>query len=311
MLGRVTPLIGFVLVVGATCAAAADTALRIDTRSLVEVRMLAALPRDVTSALGRQKAGVQGIADVGEKFNATDVVDSRLPMRRLVVGGASSASVLVAYEQGGYSHSFHAVAFSLGSSGWSQVCEWTLNENPYTLRGLLEVVDGKNYPNAASFKKFGLLSERMQKTRPSRRDGPLRELNLSDNEVREIQPAVMRILPGSILNISGVVTGCPCEEGAGCSDQVWIVAHRAGQTVGLQLSRINGRWALGAVQQWWLDREKLEQWWLDSAKREGGRHSFSSYVAYDNAQQALYDRFPACAAEPAHATPVSAPQAHP
>jgi hypothetical protein len=302
MMRRVGPLTRFVLVVVATCATAADTALRIDPRSLVEVRTLAALPKDVSSSLGWQKAGVQGIADVREKFNATDVVDKRLPMRRFLVGGASSNSVVVAYEQGGRSRSIHAVAFSLGSSGWSQVGEWTLNENPYTLRGLLEVVDSKNYPNEG--RKFLLLSERMQKvserigkTRPSRRDGPLRETNLNDEEVREIQAVAHGVVPDSLVNISGVVTGCPCEEGSGCLDQVWIVAYRPGEMKGLQLSRINGRWELGVVQQWWLDREKLERWWLDSAKREGGGSSYSSYVAYEKAQQALYDRFPVCTAE--------------
>ena len=177
---RVARLVRIVLVVVVTCAAAADTGLPVDTRSLVEVRTLAALPRAVTSALGRQKAGLEGIADVREEFNATDVVDSRLPMRRFVVGGASSTAALVAYEQGGRSHSFHAVAFSLGRSGWSEVGEWTLSANPSTLRAVLEVVDSNNYPNGVSRKNFSLLSERMQKTHPARRDAPLRELNLSD-----------------------------------------------------------------------------------------------------------------------------------
>ena len=307
---RVALLVRIVLVVVVTCTAAADTGLSVDTRSLVEVRTLAALPRAVTSALGRQKAGLEGIADIRENFNATDVVDSRLPMRRFVVGGASSTAALVAYEQGGRSHSFHAVAFSLGRSGWSEVGEWTLNENPYTLRAVLEVVDRKNYPSGVSRKNFSLLSERMQKTRPARRDAPLRELNLSDIEVREIQSVVLRILPGSILNISGVVTGCPCEEGPGCSDQVWTVAHRAAKTLGLQLSRIDGRWALGVLQQWWSDKEKLEHWWSDSAKRERAR-SHAAYVAYDKAQQALYDRFPVCTAESAGSPALSTSQRPP
>jgi len=222
----------------------------------------------------------------------------------------TQGATCLAYEQGGRSHSFHAVAFSLRRSGWSQAGEWTLNGNPYTPRAVLEVVDSKNYPNGVAWKKFSLLAERLQKTRPARRDGPLRELNLSDTEVREIQSVVLRILPGSILNISGVVTGCPCEEGPGCSDQVWTVAHRAGKTSGLQLSRINGQWALGVVQQWWSDKEKLEQWWSDSAKREGAR-SYSAYVVYDKAQQALYDRFPVCTAEPASSPALSTSQRPP
>jgi len=80
--------------------------------------------------------------------------------------------------------------------------------------------------------------------------------------------------------------------------------------LGLQLSRINGQWALGVVQQWWLDRENLEQWWSESAKREGAR-SYSAYVVYDKAQQALYDRFPVCTAESAGSPALSTSQRPP
>lgn len=89
--------------------------------------------------------------------------------------------------------------------------------------------------------------------RLSRRDEPLRELNLSDTEVRQIQSIAWRVFPGAILNISGVVSGCPCEEGPSCTDQVWIVAHGHGEALGLELSRIYGRWTVGTVQQYWLD----------------------------------------------------------
>jgi hypothetical protein len=80
-------------------------------------------------------------------------------------------------------------------------------ENPSSLRGLLELVDSKQYPSRG-------------KTRPNRRDGPLREPNVSDEEVREIQAATHEVFPGSIVNIFAVVTGCLCEEGWACSDQL-------------------------------------------------------------------------------------------
>ena len=43
-----------------------------------------------------------------------------------------------------------------------------------------------------------------------------------------------------IVNISGVVEGCPCEDGSTCTDQVWILASRPNQTVGLLLSKVGG-----------------------------------------------------------------------
>ena len=102
---------------------------------------------------------------------------------------------------------------------------------------------------------------------------------MSDEEVREIQAVVFQVLPGSILNISGVVSECPCEDGPACSDQVWIVAHRPNQTKGLQLSRIDAHWAIGPVQQWWFDFENLA----------ATRQRFAWNAAFYTAQNSLYD----------------------
>ena len=271
----------------------ADTDLPFSTYNFVEVRTLAALPREVTAMLGWHKSGVQGIADAQGKFNAIEAADSQLPQRRFVVGGASTAAALVAYEQGGPSRTFRAVAFTLGRSGWAKVGEWVLDENPVTLWGILEIIDIKHYPHRAERKRSELISNRMRQTHPGRQDGPLRETNLSDNEVREIQAIVFDIYPGAILNISGVVTGCPCEEGPACADQVWIVARSNGQTNGLQLSRIGGRWAIGVVQQWWLNYEKLRtDRTMPSAKHWA-------------ALQDMQDKFPVCPEEVLGRSPLS------
>ena len=42
---------------------------------------------------------------------------------------------------------------------------------------------------------------------------------------REIQRVMLEIMPGAILNISGVVSGCLCQDGPECSAQVWVLAH--------------------------------------------------------------------------------------
>ena len=89
---------------------------------------------------------------------------------------------------------------------------------------------------------------RIHQSRPHRLEGPLRYDNISDIEVREIEKEVREIMPGAIVNISGVTTGCPCEDGPKCTDQVWIVAYRPERSTGLMLSKIDGHWRVGPVQ---------------------------------------------------------------
>jgi hypothetical protein len=286
-------LLAGALLLLATTVLAADTALPFDSRSLVEVSTLAGLPKDVTAMIGWHKTGTGGMADANEKFNATDVVDPHLPQRHFLAGGASHTTALVAYEQGGRSLTTHVAAFMMGVSGWSTVGEWTLNKRPYSLRQVTRILDSKHYPYMES-SKLQLISNRMWQTQPRRRDGPLRELNLSDNEVREIQAVVLQAYPGSILNISGVVTGCPCEEGPMCTDQVWVVAHNDGHTNGLQLSRVGGLWTVGMVQRWWTDYQRV----LDN--RNSDRNAW--YVALEEMQ----NKFPACPETTPGATAASA-----
>ena len=126
------------------------------------------------------------------------------------------------------------------------------------------------------------LEWRIQEIRPHRREGPLRSRNIDDKEIREILSVAADILPGAIVNIGGVVSGCPCEDGLSCSAQVWIVAHRAAKTNGLLLSRISNQWQVGPVQQWWLDYEVLRAGRSRPSIEEG---------------DALTDRFPGCAAQ--------------
>src|SRR5690348_11837380 len=68
------------------------------------------------------------------------------------------------------------------------------------------------------------IEQRIWKTEPHRRDTPVREKNISDDEIREIENVIHDIFPHALVNISTVVTGCPCEEGPKCKDQVWLTA---------------------------------------------------------------------------------------
>ncbi len=142
--------------------------------------------------------------------------------------------------------------------------------------------------------------DRAHELRPQRRDEPLRYLNISDIEVREIQLVAEKYLPKVLLNISPVVTGCPCEEGPQCTDQVYIVAETGQSSKGLQMSRIRNAWIVGSVQQWWLKRDALS---ADSAKM--------SYPKYESALNELLRDFPSCVGElvPAENTTASTPKA--
>jgi hypothetical protein len=93
----------------------------------------------------------------------------------------------------------------------------TLGQNPGTLWRLI----GLLFPQTQAFVLADgrSMDKIMQADRiqPARRDGPLRAVDVSDDEVREMQAVALQVQPDSILNISGVVTGCPCEDGPACS----------------------------------------------------------------------------------------------
>jgi hypothetical protein len=78
-------------------------------RVLREVRSLAQLPPPVHLSLGVAEPGLKGVADRGQPFNATDVVDTRLPRRRFIVAGYDDETWLVAIEHGG--RGYHVEVF--------------------------------------------------------------------------------------------------------------------------------------------------------------------------------------------------------
>ena len=137
--------------------------------------------------------------------------------------------------------------------------------------------------------------EHISRTRPRRLDEPLREDNISDEEVREIEAATSEIFPGALVNISGVTAGCPCQDGPACDSQVWAVAYRGDQSDGLLLSRIEGQWIIGPVQRWWHQYEKLERN-MSLVLKTAGRDRFDQYRKLQQAQNDMQENFPLCAA---------------
>jgi len=119
--------------------------------------------------------------------------------------------------------------------------------------------------------------------RPRRRDTPMRELNISDNEVREIEMIARRYVVKSMLNISPVIAGCSCEEGPLCTDQVYVVATTPDRTLTLELSRIRNAWVVGPVQRWW--------WQYDALQKRMFKMDFRAFL---DAENQLLLEFPMC-----------------
>jgi hypothetical protein len=253
---------------------------RADAHGLIEVRALDQLPEDIASQLRRGKIG-------GRSY-------SRL---NFILGGKRADYVLIAFEEYDPSFPVHAMALSPGPSGWKPTAEMILSARPHTLGELEQLIqsDDAKAITAEWAKREHARYNLLRQVQPSRRNGPFRDINLSDDEVREIQAAILAIMPGAILNISGVVSGCLCEDGPGCAAQAWVLAHRPGtpaRSKDLEVSDINNHWMIGPVQQWYLDSEMLD-----------AKH-FPNYKAYTDARKTLDDQFPACVTHPEPASDV-------
>ena len=114
----------------------------------------------------------------------------------------------------------------------------------------------------------------------------MRYVNLSDNEMREIQEVASKHLAKTVLNVSPVIEGCPCEEGPLCTDQVYVVTQVSGMPVGLQLSLVKKVWKVGVVQSWWLRYDALR-----------AQQRTMNYRAYSSSESELYREFPVCVGE--------------
>ena len=148
------------------------------------------------------------------------------------------------------------------------------------------------------------ISKRAEALRPAYRAEPLRYLNISDEEIRQVQLVSAKFLPRAMVNISPVVTNCPCEEGPNCTAQVYVVATTGENSKGLQLSRLKDQWIVGAVQQWWFRREALR-----APKANAG---LLERYRYERALHELYSEFPVCANRDATVTAAaSAPKVEP
>ena len=146
------------------------------------------------------------------------------------------------------------------------------------------------------------------RTRPGYSERELRENNLSDIEIRQIEQATHAVVPGAIVNIGGVWAACPCEDGIDCNNQVWVVAELPGRSTGVMLSKIDDRWGIGPVQEWWFDYEDYEAQYRDLNLRRA-RADYTQMPALNEERSAmlalqiqLINRFPYCDTEKSDAS---------
>lgn len=137
-------------------ALASEPALRWNGHEFREVGSLSDLPAPIRLQLGAGTPGLRGVADKGSPFNASDVVDTSKPMRRLLAAGQAENTWLVAIEQGGRGYNVRVYWFSNGVQQQS----WVLLGRPDTL---LEVI--QELPGKASAMGAGNSSERTRGTR--------------------------------------------------------------------------------------------------------------------------------------------------
>src|SRR5690348_15434877 len=71
------------------------------------------------------------------------------------------------------------------------------------------------------------------------RTGSLREENITDSEVREIQKIISDRTPGTILSIGAVTNGCTCELAA-CTNEVVVMVDGIKPAGTVKLARVKG-----------------------------------------------------------------------
>jgi hypothetical protein len=159
------------------------------------------------------------------------------------------------------------------------------DRKPLTPQQYRVMMDDLEYWQQQS-KRYAGIWQRARELYPGRRDTPLRDLNISDGEVREVQAIAARYLPRALVNISPVVTECPCEEGPNCTAQVYVIATGKGQTSGLQMSRTKEAWDVSVVQKWWLKRSAIQ-------RQHTGNPFLDDYLA-QKAHNDMLEEFPMC-----------------
>jgi hypothetical protein len=131
MTARVSVLVMFGLFASGCTSESTSSTIRWQGHVLQEVRSLGQVPVVLQAALGAGQPGLGGVADRGQPFNHTDVVDQQLPMRRFLVAGHDGRTWLVAVEHGGRGYSVEVLLFATEAPPATK--RWVLLDRPDTL----------------------------------------------------------------------------------------------------------------------------------------------------------------------------------
>jgi hypothetical protein len=86
-----------------------------------EAQSLRELPAGVQALLGVGLGEEGGIADRGDRFNASDVTGGGLPQRRFALGAVNGDTAVVAVEQGGRGYQVQTMEFRQVGATWEPV----------------------------------------------------------------------------------------------------------------------------------------------------------------------------------------------
>ena len=111
---------------------------RCNGTAVTEALSLEALPYQLRHLLPSSTSGVDGMADRGGRFNATDVVVHDWPMRRFVLAAVGTSCAVVALEYGGMAHGFELTEYHLTGEGWKAGARRTLPSEPKSIGDLLD-----------------------------------------------------------------------------------------------------------------------------------------------------------------------------
>jgi hypothetical protein len=109
------------------------------------------IPPAVMADLSARMKHDPRLANPGERFNRTDVVDPRYPMRRLVLVGLGARSWFVSYEHGGRGYHRHLVVYAQRDGRPTLAYAGTFVSDAATLEELRRLVDNKQITEGNEF----------------------------------------------------------------------------------------------------------------------------------------------------------------
>ena len=90
------------------------------------------------------------MAEIGEPFNGTDMIDPRLPGRKLRFAGSSESCAFVLYFQGGFVPSAHLLIAQLDSGRVSKSAEFYVTTYVESIDDLKRLVPNGLHPVSSS-----------------------------------------------------------------------------------------------------------------------------------------------------------------